>query len=181
MKRALAIAAAAIVAIAAALWFAPPLSPDTRIENKIIIARSPQQVFDYVTTPANWPRWHPSSLAVRGATDHPLAVGESVVEDFIVAGNRGTVTWTVTAREAPVRWSIEGRNVGSRGGGTVTYTLAPEGGGTRFTRVLTYHMPNLLAAILDDFGVRERVAAESAEAVARLRTALESGPTGPRP
>jgi len=173
MKRALAVSAVVIAALGAALWFAPPLQPDTRIVNEVAIARSPQQVFDYVTTPGNWPRWHPSSLAVRGATDHPLAVGESVVEDFIVAGNRGTVTWTVTTREAPVRWSIEGRNVGSKGGGTVTYTLAPEGGGTRFTRVLTYRMPNLLAGILNDFGVRDRVAAESSEAVTRLKAELE--------
>src|SRR5262249_18553879 len=157
----------------AALWFAPPLQPDTRIANEIVIARPPQQVYDYVTTPANWPRWHPSSLAVRGATDHPLALGESVVEEFIVAGRRGTVTWTVVAREVPTHWTIVGENVGSRGGGTVTYTLQPEGGGTRFTRALSYHMPNLLAGILDHFGVRERVAAESAEAVARLKAVLE--------
>ena len=173
MKRALAIAGAVIAATAAALWLGPPLQPDTRIANEIVIARPPQEVFDYVTTPANWPRWHPSSLAVRGAIDHPLAQGESVVEDFLVAGRRGTVTWTVVAREAPVRWSIDGVNAGSRGGGTVTYALQPEGAGTRFTRVLTYHMPNLLAGILDHFGVRERVAAESAEAVARLKAVLE--------
>lgn len=175
MKRTLAVSAAVIAALGAVLWFAPPLQPDTRIANEIVIARAPQQVFDYVTTPVNWPRWHPSSLAVRGATDHPLAVGESVVEDFIVAGSRGTVTWTVVARQPPVRWAIEGRNVGSRGGGTVTYTLSPEGGGTRFTRILTYHMPNLLAGILNDFGVRDRVAAESSEAVTRLKAALEKG------
>ena len=173
MKRVLAIAAALIAAVAALLWFAPPLQPDTRIENETVIARPPQQVYDYVTTPANWPRWHPSSLAVRGATDHSLALGESVVEDFVVAGNRGTVTWTVVAREPPVRWAIDGRNVGSRGGGTVSYTLRPEGGGTRFTRVLTYHMPNLPAGVLDSFGVRERVAAESTEAVTRLKAELE--------
>ena len=173
MKRTLGVAAAVIVVAGAALWFAPPLQPDTRIANEIVIARPQQQVYDYVTTPGNWPRWHPSSLAVRGATDHPLALGESVVEEFVVAGSRGTVSWTVVAREAPVRWSIEGRNVGSRGGGTVSYTLQPEGGGTRFARVLTYHMPNLLAGILDHFGVRERVAAESAEAVARLKAELE--------
>jgi uncharacterized protein YndB with AHSA1/START domain len=173
MKRTLAIAAAVIAAVGATLWFAPPMQPDTRIANEITIARPRQQVYDYVTTPANWPRWHPSSLAVRGATDHPLALGESVVEDFIVAGNRGTVTWTVVTREPPVRWSIEGRNVGSRGGGTVTYVLLPDEAGTRFERVLTYRTPNLLAAILDHFGVRERVAAESAEAVMRLKAALE--------
>ena len=173
MKRTLAIAAAVLVAAGAVLWFAPPLQPDTRIVNAVTIARTPQQVFDYVTTPANWPRWHPSSLAVRGATDHPLAVGESVIEDFLVAGRRGTVTWTVTAREAPVRWSIDGRNADSRGGGSVTYTLRPEGEGTRFTRDFSYRMPNLLAAILDDLYVRVRVAAESAEAVSRLKAALE--------
>ena len=173
MTRALFIAAALIVALGAVLLLAPPLQPDTRIVNEITIARPPQRVYDYVTTPANWPRWHPSSLAVHGAIDHPLAVGESVVEDFIVAGRRGSVTWTVVAREAPVSWSIDGTNVDSRGGGTVTYALRPEGGGTRFTRVLTYHMPNLLAGILNDFGVRERVAAESSEAVMRLKAALE--------
>jgi len=175
MKRTVAIAAALIVALGAALWLVPPLQPDTRIVNAVVIAQPPQRVYDYVTTPANWPRWHPSSLAVHGATDHSLALGESVIEDFIVAGRRGSVTWTVVAREAPVRWSIDGKNIGSRGGGTVTYTLRPEGGGTRFERVLTYHMPNLLAGIADNFGVRERVAAESADAVARLRAALEKG------
>jgi uncharacterized protein YndB with AHSA1/START domain len=171
--RRLAIALAVIAAAATVLLLAPPLQPDTRIVNEVTIAQPPQRVYDYVTTPANWPRWHPSSLAVRGAIDHSLAFGESVVEDFIVAGRRGSVTWTVVAREAPVRWSIDGKNVGSRGGGTVTYTLRPEGGGTRFERVLTYHMPNLLAGILNEFGVRERVAAESAEAVARLKAELE--------
>jgi uncharacterized protein YndB with AHSA1/START domain len=173
VRRALPIAAAAIVALGAGLLLAPPLQSDTRIVNEVAIARPQQQVYDYVTTPANWPRWHPSSLAVHGATDHSLALGESVVEDFIVAGRRGAVTWTVVAREAPLRWAIDGKNVDSRGGGTVTYTLSPEGGGTRFTRVLTYHMPNLLAGILNEFGVRDRVAAESSEAVARLKAALE--------
>ena len=173
MKRTLATAAVVIVALGAALWLAPPLQPDTRIANEVVIEQPPQRVYDYVTTPANWPRWHPSSLAVRGATDHSLALGESVVEDFVVAGRRGSVTWTVVAREAPVRWSIDGKNIGSRGGGTVTYTLRPEGAGTRFERVLTYRMPNLLAGILNEFGVRERVAAESSEAVTRLKAALE--------
>ena len=173
MRRTLPIVAAVIVAAGAGLLLSPPLQPDARIVNEVVIARPPQQVYDYVTTPGNWPRWHPSSVAVHGATDHSLAMGESVVEDFIVAGRHGSVTWTVVAREAPSRWSIDGKNVDSRGGGTVTYTLRPEGGGTRFERVLTYHMPNLLAGILDHFGVRERVAAESAEAVARLKAALE--------
>ena len=35
------------------------------IENTIDIARSPQQVFDYVTQPWRWHEWHPSSRSAR--------------------------------------------------------------------------------------------------------------------
>lgn len=70
-------AAAALLAaglLVAALWVPLPLA-DTRIHTSVLIRRPSAEVFDYVTTPANWPRWHPSSLAVSGATDHPLRVG----------------------------------------------------------------------------------------------------------
>jgi uncharacterized protein YndB with AHSA1/START domain len=172
------IALAVLAAAVTVLLYAPPLLPNTRLINEITIARPPQHVYDYVTTPANWPRWHPSSIAVRGATDHSLVLGESVIEDFVVAGRRGTVTWTVIAREVPARWSIEGKNATSRGGGTVTYTLRAADGGTRFTREFVYHMPNLLAAIINQLSLRERVAAESALAVSRLKVELEKSPAG---
>lgn len=70
----------------------------TRIFTSTIIHRPIDLVFDYVTTPGNWPRWHPSSLAVTGATDHSLAVGEQLEETFRVAGRSGRVVWTVTER-----------------------------------------------------------------------------------
>lgn len=78
------------------------------LHNEIQIARAAQDVFAFFTTPDSWPRWHPSSLAVSGATDHPLQVGEQVSEDFRVAGRRGRAVWTVTERSAPLRWKIEG-------------------------------------------------------------------------
>jgi hypothetical protein len=58
----------------------------TRIASTAVIYRPPDVVFDYVTTPGNWPDWHPSSLGVTGATDHPLEVGEQCTEHFRVAG-----------------------------------------------------------------------------------------------
>src|SRR2546428_13131747 len=55
--------AVAIVALAA-LLFLPLPWPDTfvgsRVVNRIEIAAPPERVFAYVTTPANWPRWHPA-------------------------------------------------------------------------------------------------------------------------
>lgn len=153
----------------------------TRIVSVATIERPIGDVFDYVTTPGHWPQWHPSSLAVSGATDHSLAVGEQVTEEYRVAGRKGTVVWTVCEREAPRRWLIEGRivsshNGGGGGSGTVAYTLtaAGDGNGTRFERVFTYPTPTLVIALLDALMIRRRIRAESAEAVRRLKALLEA-------
>lgn len=144
----------------------------THIYTTTGIARPIEQVFAYVTTPGNWPRWHPSSLAVSGATDHSAAPGEQVIEEFRVAGRRGRVTWTVQEREAPRRWVIAGH--GEEGGSaTIAYTLTPMAGGTQFERELTYTFPNFWLAALDRLLLRRRIEAESTEALRRLKQALE--------
>src|SRR5437868_13299825 len=88
-----------VAAVALILWLPLPLRDSTRIVHAVEIHRPPAEVFAYVSTPGNWPKWHPSSLAVRGAVDHPLAVGEQVTETFLVAGRRGEVVWTVSASD----------------------------------------------------------------------------------
>ena len=161
------------IAILAGLALAPlPLPDETRISNSIVIARAPDAVFAYVTTPANWPKWHPSSLAVSGAADHSLSVGEKVTEDFRVAGRRGKVVWTAVRSAPPREWAIEG-DVEGRKAGVVTYRLAPSAGGTRFDRELVYGSPNLLFLALNRLTIRERVEAESAQAVRNLKQRLE--------
>lgn len=140
----------------------------------ISIARPEEEVYTYVTTPGHWPDWHPSSLSVTGATDHSLAVGEEVTEEFLVAGRRGKLTWRVIERDAPRVWAISGK-VGAQGSGTVAYTLAPEGTGTMFTRVFTYEGNGLLFALFDRLFYHRRVTAESAEALRRLKQRLEAG------
>ena len=145
----------------------------TRIVTEATIQRPIEVVFAYVTTPGHWPEWHLSSLGVSGATDHSLLVGEQVTERFFVAGRRGEVVWTVTQREAPRSWVIEGTITGRTGGGTVAYTLTPEQGATHYTRVFSYPLPNLVFAVLDAVVIRRRVSAESAEAVRQLKAKLE--------
>lgn len=148
----------------------------TRIYTAVHIDRSPAELYDFVTTPGNWPQWHPSSLGVRGATDHSLAIGEEVTEAFHVAGRRGEVVWTVVERDAPRRWVIDGKIVGRQNGGTVAYTLHPDGDGTLFERVFTYPTPTLFFTVLDRLLVRRRVQHESMLAVRQLKALLESGP-----
>jgi uncharacterized protein YndB with AHSA1/START domain len=145
----------------------------TRICNSIQIRRPIERVFDFITTPANWPQWHPASLSVSGNAGHSLLPGEEVTEEISVAGRRGQVTWLVRERSAPHRWVIDG--TGKDGGrATITYTLTRDPAGTNFERELVYSMPNALLAILDWLIIRSRMKADSIEALQRLKRRLES-------
>ena len=144
----------------------------TTIVTTATIGRPVAEVFDYVTTPAHWLVWHPSSLGLHGATDHSLQVGEEVTEDFRVAGRKGSVTWKVVGRDAPARWAISGQ-VAAGGSGTITYTLTAAGHSTQFRREFVYAMPNWFADLLDRLFIHRRIESESAEAVRRLKEALE--------
>lgn len=146
----------------------------TRIVSMVEIALPAAQVFDFATTPGHWQEWHPASLAVRGATDHPLAQGEQVEEIFRLLGRRGRVIWTVRERVAARRWVIEGRVVaGGAGRGTITYTLTPTAEGTRFVREFLYTVPPGPLALLDRLVLRRRITAESDHALMQLKQHLE--------
>lgn len=165
------------IGLMALLLFSPlPWQSRTQIHSEVAIQRSPADVFEYVSTPANWPAWHPSSLSVQGATDHSLQVGEQVTEVFRVAGREGVIVWTVADRRAPSFWRIDGEIEG-RQAGTVTYTLTPSGTGTRFERDFVYQAPTLLFSILNWAALRNRIDAESREAVTRLKARLEGTAT----
>jgi uncharacterized protein YndB with AHSA1/START domain len=167
---------AAVVFIALALGIAAfvPLNVGiTHVRTEIDIDRAPRDVYEYVSTPSNWPRWHPSSIAVKGDASHSLALGESVVEEFNVAGRHGFATWRVVARDADRLWKIEGE-IDGHPAGVVTYILARSGTGTHFVRLFDYRSRTILFAIVNALALRERITAESETALAQLRVVLES-------
>jgi len=168
------VGAALVAAALIAAMFVPLDAGVTRIVSVVDIARPPQDVYAYVTTPANWPRWHPSSLAVSGDADHSLNVGETVVEDFQVAGRLGRATWRVTLREPAQRWRIAGQ-INGQDAGIVIYAVAPIEGGTHFQRELEYGAHSLLFAFLNAVTLRRQIEEESAQAVRQLKANLESG------
>ncbi|WP_224030953.1 SRPBCC family protein [Paraburkholderia caribensis] len=173
-----AIVMVACVAAAIGVLFIPlPRAFDlsTRIVTVMPIERDSTAVFDYVTTPAHWPAWHPSSLSVSGATDHSLGIGEQTTEEFRVAGRRGEVVWTVVERRRPEKWTIDG-TIAGRPAGTVSYALTPNTNGkdgTQFERTFTYRSPTLWFALLNAALLRAKIQAESDEAVERLKDVLE--------
>lgn len=144
-----------------------------RIVSVVTIARPIEEVFEFASTPGNWPLWHPSSRSVGSGAEHPLRVGERCTEEFVVAGHHGTATWTVHECDPPRRWTIDGK---AKDGGTATisYALTQIAAGTRFERTLQYTMPTWWLRLLEPLAIRGRVTAESAEALRRLKGVLEN-------
>jgi len=171
--------AAAVIAV---VLFVPLPWPDvlavTRIVNSADIAAPPERVFAYVTAPVNWPRWHPQSRAVSGVVDRTPQPGEKTIENFEIAGRKGRATWVSVALDPPRRWEFEGRSEGG-GGARIVYSLAPTPQGTRFERALVYREPNLAFVILNALELRAVMQADSAEAVRRLKVAIEALPRTP--
>jgi uncharacterized protein YndB with AHSA1/START domain len=178
MRVILAIVAVLLLAIGLLLmplpWAASIL--ETHLVHSIDIAAPPDRVFDYVTTPANWPRWHPQSRAVSGVVDRTPRPGEQTVEDFEIAGRRGRATWTSGTVDAPRRWAFDGRNESGGGGARIAYTLTPSPAGTHFERNIVYRGDNLLFAIFNALKIKGIMDAVSAEALRRLKRAIEALP-----
>ena len=134
-----------------------------------------ERVYDYVTTPSHWPEWHLNSASVGPGADHSLQLGEQLTEEFLTAGRRGLVTWTVADRVEPTRWMITGK-VAEGGDGSIVYSLASRGDGvTAFWRDFVYSMPNLLLRLMDRLYLRSRIAADARRSVQRLKEVLEAG------
>ncbi len=141
--------------------------------NRVAIAADIEVVYSFVTTPAFWVRWHPSTVAVHGGSNRPLLLGEHVTEEFSALGRRHRVAWTVTERVAPYRWAVESCHT-DLGTARLTYTFAPCGAVTALQGELAYHLPNPLMRLLGGMIIRRRLASESAEAARRLKELLEA-------
>jgi uncharacterized protein YndB with AHSA1/START domain len=126
------------------------MAADYTIRTAISIARAPEDVFDFVTTPANWPKFWPLTIRVEGETVAPLALGGHCIEHVWVGPWRGRFAWTASEVSRPNRFVLTGeaitedlpremlallRDVPCR----IEYTITSDAGrGTHFERVMTY-------------------------------------------
>ena len=143
----------------------------TRIVVAVSIHRPLEAVFNFVTTPANWPKWHPASRAVSGSADHSLLIGEEVTEEFVAGGRHGSCVWQVTQRAAPYLWTITTSTPQIRA--EITYRLAGQGENTLFERELTYVTSGTWLWVLDFVLLRRRMDRESRVALERAKELLE--------
>ncbi|WP_390331350.1 SRPBCC family protein [Undibacterium arcticum] len=142
-----------------------------RVDTEIDIDCSPQQVFDYASTPALWHTWHPATVEVRNVPDRPLTAGETMLELIAVAGRRDQAIWTVLACVPPQRWEITTDTC--NGMAHIIYTIMPTDSGCRFHRTLEYRSKRRPWRHLDATLTRWILKRQSSRALQNLKTVLE--------
>jgi uncharacterized protein YndB with AHSA1/START domain len=143
------------------------------IVTTVEIRRRPEEVFSFVTTPAQWHLWHPATHSVRDVPDRPLVTGETMLESISAAGRRFDALWTVLACDAPRTWAIAAET--RQGAAHITYTLSPRGTGCSFERRLLYRSSHAPWRWLDSNFTRWLLQRQSQQALANLKRVMEAG------
>ena len=155
------------------------------IRTAISIARAPEDVFDFVTTPDNWPKFWPLTIRVEGTTAAPLALGGQCIEHVWVGAWRGRFAWTASEVARPWRFVLTGaaitedlpremlallRDVPCR----IEYTITGDAGGTHFERVMTYPIEGWQGWLGQRLGFGTEISRLVDEALAASKAWLEN-------
>ncbi|NJR43430.1 MAG: SRPBCC family protein [Akkermansiaceae bacterium] len=79
-------------------------------------------VFDFVSRPTQWHRWHPATHEVTNAPDRPLVTGETMCEHIVVVGQHFEAVWKVFECVPHVTWVIG--TISNHGASKITYALS---------------------------------------------------------
>jgi hypothetical protein len=143
----------------------------SRIVNSVEIQGPDDRVFDEITTARYWPQWHPATLAVTGMIDHPMRLGDTIVEHVNIFGIPGNANWTVVMVNRPRSLRLSGKS-GRFGRATIQYNFESRGNSVQFTRTLDYAFFGL-SGPLDWFWLRRIMVRQSTTAVKNLKSLVE--------
>ena len=110
-----------------------------RAELTIVIARTPDDVFAYLTDVSNLPHWQ------SGVKSAALRDGR-IEESRSLFGHQLDTTLEIVEQEAPRLFTL--RALGGPVPFTVRHELEPEGGGTRLTVTAEGDVPGFAAGLL---------------------------------
>ena len=100
------------------------------IEASTEIARTPQEVFDYVSDPTRLPDWQRSVDAAAAESPAVRAVGMRGHELRRIPGGSRTISWEVTDCDPGRRWGVRGVDGPVRAHVTVSFAPTSGGAGT---------------------------------------------------
>ncbi|WP_386066422.1 SRPBCC family protein [Tahibacter sp. UC22_41] len=135
---------------------------------RTLLAATPEQAYDYLSTPARWHEWHAASLGTEPDAPRSLESGASFEEDIRAAGFCRRLRWQVLAAQRPALWeAVATMDDGSRL--RLRYDFAAAGGLTQFTRTLDYQLRPLWLRVIDAVAGGRRIRRETATAMRALQ------------
>jgi len=140
----------------------------------IDVARTPQEVFDYVSDAARLPEWQPSVEAAAAEPPGAVAVGLQGHEVRRVPGGTRTIRWEATDCEPGRRWGVQGIEGPVRAHVAVVFTPVDQGKRTHIDYGIWFesHGIGKLIGMLARQGARKEVP----DSLALLKKRLE-GPS----
>lgn len=142
-----------------------------RVTKNILLRGNANRIFDLVTTAKYWTQWHPATVGVSGAIEHPMQLGDKIRERARIAGIEAEGDWTVAELERPTRVVL--KMLGTRLGDLqISYRFVPRGEDVEFTRELEFDASKLPALIPASL-VERQMDSDSAEALKRLKALIE--------
>jgi uncharacterized protein YndB with AHSA1/START domain len=118
------------------------------ITGSVEIARSPQDVFDYVTDIERQAEWQEAIVDVKVETEGPTRVGTRAVETRRVPGGTRTFPFEITEHDPPRRSGFQVKDGPVRPHGTITFTPLDEGARTRVDFEIEFEGHGLGALLL---------------------------------
>ncbi len=140
-----------------------------RVEEAVVVAREPAEVFAVLTDPGMVERWQQGVTGTR--VEGPAGVGSRMSGTREFAGMRVAWTTEVTAWDPPRRLAFRSVGTPVRLTGDQVLTAVP--GGTRVTASMEFAVPAFGLLRLSD-RVGERVAAELRRDLAALKALVEA-------
>jgi len=143
-----------------------------KVEGSVFINRQPQQVFDFISDPANYPKWQSGTESAEWTSDGPRGVGSTwkVVTKFL--GRRIEANIEVTAWDPPHHLAFKAT------GGPIpfeaTVRLEAQGSGTLVNETGQAEFGGFFK--LAEGLVAKQMEKEFEDSHAALKQALESSP-----
>ena len=118
------------------------------VSSETAFTQTPEQVYDFVTDPRNWPKAYPGSSHIVGVANLPLQVGDEWNE----GAPPRVFTWRLITAARPTKWVFQsvgllGHDPENPGTGfvglmTVAYSFSTPGDGvTLFHRQMSMELP----------------------------------------
>ncbi len=102
-------------------------------EKTIFINRSPEEVFEFLTNPANDPKWRNSSISGEWTSDGPIGVGSTQHSVDKMLGREIESTSEVTVWDPPNKFGL--KTVGGPMPFEITQKIESKEGGTQLTLI----------------------------------------------